>query len=94
MSFHRETHVKKTRRAHRCDWCTERVEKGEPSVVAVGIFEGDFYRDRYHPECAAAITRYYTVNRCWGEAMPDWPMNRGGIEEAGEPEKPQENTEP
>jgi len=66
MSFHNETHVKKTRRARRCDWCAERIEKGEPSVSTSGIFEGDFYQGRYHPECSAAITRYYTVNKCWG----------------------------
>lgn len=86
MSFHNETHVKKTRRARRCDWCDERIEKGDPSVSTSGIFEGDFYQGRYHPECAAAITIYYTVNQCWGEEMPDWTMNRGGIEEKGEPE--------
>ena len=93
MSFHNETHVKKTRRARRCDWCAERIEKGDPSVSTSGIFEGDFYQGRYHPECSAAITRYYTVNKCWGEEMPDWTMNRGGIEEAGEPESeiPPEN---
>lgn len=86
MSFHNETHVKKTRRARKCDWCSERINKGDPSVSTSGIFEGDFYQGRYHPECSAAITRYYTVNKCWGEEMPDGPMNRGGIEEAGEPE--------
>jgi hypothetical protein len=30
----------------------------------------------------------HTVNKCWGEEMPYWTMNRGGIEEAGEPEAP------
>ena len=88
MSFHSETHVKKTRKARRCDWCSEGIEKGDPSVSTSGIFDGDFYSARYHPECAAAITRYYTANNCWGEEMPDWVMNRGGILEAGEIEEP------
>ena len=87
MSFHNETLVKKTRRAKRCNWCSERIEKGESSVVTSGVYDGDFYRGRYHPECSAAITRYYTANKCWGEEMPDWAMNRGGILEAGEPEE-------
>ena len=86
MSFHNETYVKKTRRARICDWCAERIEKGAPSVSTSGIFAGYFYQGRYHPECSAAITRYYTVNKCWGEEMPERNMNRGGIEEAGEPE--------
>jgi len=87
MSFHNETYVKKTRRTRLCDWCGEKVIKGDPSVSTSGLFEGDFYQGRYHPECAQAITRYYTVNKCWGEEIPDWRMNRGGIQEAGEPEE-------
>lgn len=88
MSFHKSTHVKKTQRARRCDWCGEQIEKGEPSVATAGVFEGDFYKGRYHPECDAAALRWYQVNKCWGEAMPDYTMNRGGIEEKGEPELP------
>lgn len=87
MSFHNEIHVKKTRRARWCGWCSERVEKGDPSVVTSGVYDGEFCHGRYHPECAEAITRYYTTNKCWGEEMPEGPMNRGGIEEAGEPEE-------
>ena len=87
MSFHNETIVKKTRRAKRCNWCSERIGKGDPSVVTSGVYEGNFYQGRYHPECSAAITRYYTENECWGEEMPEWQMNRGGILEAGEPEE-------
>lgn len=87
MSFHHETHVKRTRRARRCHWCSERIEKGTPSVVTAGNYDGDFYHGRYHPECAEAVTRWYTVNRCWGEEMPMDPMNRGGIEPYGDPEE-------
>lgn len=82
--FHREQNVTKTRRARRCDWCHFRVEKGAPSVATSGVFEGDFYRGRYHPECNAAAKRWYEVNRCWGEPMPDEPMERGGIRAADE----------
>jgi hypothetical protein len=86
VSFHNETHVKRTRRTRRCNWCGELIQKGDPSVATSGIFEGDFYTGRYHPECNAAALRWYRVNNAWGEAMPDYPMNRGGIEEKGEPE--------
>lgn len=84
--FHRETLVRKTRKDHRCDWCHERIEKSTQCIVTEGVFEGDFYRGRYHPECGRASKRYYQTHRCWGEPMPDDPMNRGGIEERGEPE--------
>lgn len=86
MSFHNERHVKRSLKTRRCGWCSQTIERGGPYVYTSGVFEGDFYTGRYHPECAAAITRYYTVNKCWGEEMPTAPMNRGGIEEAGEPE--------
>ncbi len=87
MSFHNETHVAKTRRSRRCDWCQERIAKGDPSVATSGIFEGDFYQGRYHPECNESSLRWYRVNRCWGEPMPEEAMNRGGIEPQGEPEE-------
>jgi hypothetical protein len=86
MSFHQVTQVKRTRRACRCEWCHERIEAGDPSVRTSGSYEGDFYCCRYHPECSAASIRFYKINRCWGEPMPDYAMNRGGIEEQGEPE--------
>ena len=87
MSFYNETHVKRTRRTRRCDWCGELIQKGDPSVSTSGIFEGDFYTGRYHPECNAAAYRYYKTNNCWGEEMPErHSMNRGGIMEKGDPE--------
>lgn len=86
MSFHNTTHVRKTRRTRWCDWCSEHIMKGDPSVATSGHCDGDFYQGRYHPECYDATGRYCAVNRCWGEELPEGPMNRGGIEEAGEPE--------
>jgi len=87
MSFHNETNVTKTRRTRSCDWCCEPIEKGNRSVATSGVFEGDFFSGRYHPECHSAITRYYEKHRCWGEEMPSEPKNRGGIEEKGDPEE-------
>lgn len=94
MSFHNETHVKKTRTPRRCHWCFEFINKGDPSVSTSGVFDGDFYQGRYHPECASAVTVYYTVNKCWGEEMPYETMNRGGILEKGEREEIPETTHP
>ena len=94
MSFHIETKVKKTWRTSSCDWCFENINKGDPSVSTAGIVEGDFYRCRYHPECAAAIARYCKINRCWEEALPDEPMNRGGILERGEQEQIEDTETP
>ena len=79
MSFHNTVHVKKTRKTRRCDWCSERIEKGDPSVVTSGTDGSDFYHARYHPECGEAITCYCRKHRAWGEELPDCAMNRGGI---------------
>lgn len=83
-----EKSVKRTRRDRRCQWCSEMILKGEPSVVVACVWEGDFTHSRYHPECSEAITRYYQTYRCWGEEMPSCAMNRGGIREKGRAEKP------
>ena len=85
MSFHNTTHVKRTRRTRRCDWCGELIQKGAPSVATAGNYDGDFYQGRYHPECNSAISRW-GKREGWGEELPDYLMNRGGIEERGEPE--------
>jgi hypothetical protein len=85
MSFHKETHVKRTRRSRRCNWCREWIDYGEPSVAVAGNYDGDFYSASYHPECSAAISRW-SKREGWGDELPDYPMNRGGIEELGEPE--------
>lgn len=79
MSFHSETLVKRTRRTRKCDWCWQHIQKGDPSVATSGIFEGDFYQGRYHPECNAAALRWYQHHQCWGESMPEERMERGGI---------------
>lgn len=91
MSFHNEIHVKKTRRTRRCNWCGELIQKGDPSVSTSGIFEGDFYQGRYHPECNDASLRWCRKHG-WSEPLPEWLCNRGGIEEKGEPE--QETSDP
>lgn len=85
--FYSSTAIKKTQRARRCDWCGEQIEKGGPSTGVAGVFEGDFFFGRYHPECHEAIDRYYRTHQCWGESFPEDAMNRGGIERRGDPEE-------
>lgn len=92
MSFHNSTHVKRTRRTRRCDWCGELIQKGDPSFVHDGIYDGDFYRGRYHPECNSAIDRWWKKYGRNGDEFPDYLINRGGIEEKGEPEDPEITT--
>jgi hypothetical protein len=85
MSFYRQTPVARTRKASFCKWCYEAINSGDPSVVIAQKFEGDFHTDRYHPECADAITRWGARNR-YDETLPEEPMNRGGVMPRGETE--------
>jgi hypothetical protein len=87
MSFHNEISVKKTRNTCKCNWCWWPIEKGQPSIYRAGVYEGDFFTARYHPECSSAVRRWYEVNDAWGEPMPEYRMNRGGIFMAGEIEE-------
>jgi len=87
MSFSSTRHVRRTRRASRCTWCREPINPGEPSVVTSGVFCGDFYTRRDHPECYDAIDRYCETYRAWGEELPEGPMVRGGIEEFEPPDE-------
>ena len=80
--------MKKARIESRCEWCSEWITKGQPAVVTACLFEGEIYDSRLHPECREAIRRYNTKHKSWGESLPDFAMNRGGIEEKGEPEQP------
>ena len=55
MTFYTHTHVTRTRKAFRCVWCGEQIEKGQPCDVLSGLTEdGEMASNRHHPECYAA----------------------------------------
>lgn len=81
------TKVKKTRKDATCAWCREKIEKGDASVTVHGLYDGEFYRNKFHNECHDAALRYFSENQ-HEEDMPFDPMNRGGIQPRGEPETP------
>lgn len=80
MSFYKETIIQGARKVHRCNWCHERIERGNSYRRIIGTEAGDFFRAKYHPECNSAITEYCIENNAFGEELPDEPMQRGGIE--------------
>jgi hypothetical protein len=49
--------VVKPRKRHRCDWCCEWCEPGEPAHYRVSIFDGDFCAGYLHPECHEAMVK-------------------------------------
>lgn len=50
------------RKAARCVWCNEVIEVGTPYTRQVGVYEGDFFTQKFHPECEAASTRFFAEN--------------------------------
>lgn len=46
------------RKSHRCAWCAERINAGEPAQYRAYVFDGDFNADWMHPECRDAMARY------------------------------------
>ncbi len=49
--------VKKTRKSHRCVWCGQVIEVGQPATYRTCVYEGDFQAGYFHPECWDASTR-------------------------------------
>ncbi|RVT93739.1 hypothetical protein [Sphingomonas crocodyli] len=54
MSFATESNIKAVRKARRCFGCSVTIEVGEPAVSSVGMSDGDFYANTYHPDCREA----------------------------------------
>ncbi|WAC72099.1 hypothetical protein OU995_21395 [Roseateles sp. SL47] len=47
------THIAKTART--CIWCGERLTVGQPYCRQSGVWDGQFFTSRYHPECWDAL---------------------------------------
>lgn len=45
---------KKARKPHECIWCGQPIEKGQKYFREVGINDGDFQDNPFHPECVEA----------------------------------------
>ena len=49
------TTTPKARKAYRCIWCYEPIEKGERHTHDVGTFDHRLQDIRFHPECFNAL---------------------------------------
>jgi hypothetical protein len=81
MSFESRTNIKSCRKPKRCYWCGEWIEAGEPCVARAGVWEGDFYSDRVHPECDKATGDWWkTFGKHEYEGPEEGSMKRGSTE--------------
>lgn len=47
--------VHRARKEHCCVWCGEGINQGETYKKQSGVFYGDFFSNKYHPECLSAM---------------------------------------
>jgi len=43
--------IVKCRKPHRCGWCGENINIGEPAYYRAGVHDGDFFAEHQHIEC-------------------------------------------
>lgn len=70
----------RVRKAHRCDWCGERIPAGSVCYGYRGAMDGTVHTYRMHDECGAAMRRDRHVA---DEGFPPYGMARGCSCEAG-----------
>ena len=79
-SFECVTHIKATRKHHRCWQCLKAIDIGQPSRKLVGLWS-DFYCHYTHLDCLAVAHNFARANDRWTEEFPvlyecereDWP---------------------
>jgi hypothetical protein len=58
MSYEEIKHTQpKARKEYHCDWCREKILKGEKHHARTYKYEGDLHRDRMHNECFEALEK-------------------------------------
>lgn len=68
------------RKRHRCAWCCEWCEVGEPARYRAYRFDGEFQTDYMHPECYDAMGK----SNLDGEGFGFGEMQRGKTMEESE----------
>lgn len=52
--FHDKTSQRAAKR-YRCIYCGECIEQGQVYIRQSGVWEGEFFTNRFHPECFADL---------------------------------------
>lgn len=76
------------RKPHRCVWCAERINAGEPAQYRAYKFDGDLGSDWMHPECYGAMQRFPDQT----DLMDGWTPGdfaRGSVSDEPETKQPE-----
>ena len=74
--------IKSSRKRHRCQWCSDFIEIGQPKTTQAWVWEGDFNFRRTHPECHEAQEKWVRMAYEGGNEEVELPFDRqprGGI---------------
>ena len=63
MSFYRHE-LRTSHKPRICEWCGQRIEKGDKYVYEACQFQGDFCTSALHPECRAAAEKEMKEDHC------------------------------
>lgn len=81
-----DSSVRIARKKYRCIWCGERIQKGDNYVRETGVNDGDFFAQKYHPECKTRFLEVADANgdggwmefEAYGEQRPISTLNERG----------------
>jgi len=54
-----ERRTVKAKKEHTCEMCGMPIKLGEEYVVAVGVWENEFFSTKYHIECDAVLEEFH-----------------------------------
>ena len=63
------------RKAHKCDYCGENIEKGEKYNVATLKYDGQLYKWKTHEKC------HYIAQRLWRYFEPEEGLDEDGFKD-------------
>jgi len=81
MTTHLSTETPTARKEHVCDWCGEKILRGEQYSRWNGIFEGDFQSNPLHTECDKAAQVYFHDIASIGDGYEPCSFKRGSTDD-------------
>lgn len=58
---------------HPCEWCGEKITRGETAISRAYLWEGEFNSAWQHPECFKAMEES-------GDDIADWGFDQGALD--------------
>jgi hypothetical protein len=65
------------RKEHKCDWCAEKIKKGEQYYTYTGKYDGEFQSIKMHNECYEAMRREASEDKT-GDYYFEYDINPRG----------------